>query len=444
MAQKPEEIISYFSSLPTLSTIEIPADKLIHAFEGNKRFPESLLQKFISVNKKSLSFLGIDASISQIGYKLKLILSTSRFTGSAPLISPADGKKFSDFNVTGRYGEELGELLSLIDDSITPEYSESLTLFTNSSHKPPIYIECCKFLDKYLEARRFRWTKFDSEMRIQRHPNGGTLWDKYAVDTATDPFSKLSFPNRCNILEVNHIEWQQINYVLGIAISHLELYKTPVKARLSYLDKISFLKRILMDSPKRKTNVLQGRMSDPKVIKELKEIGNLILNSETNLKLAWRVDYADFFEKYVQYLVSAVAKRKGGTFYPNIHFPIVGKKPKWGLAYLEPDMVLKRGDSKVIIDAKYKSHMYNWNDYSDDLKDSFRHDLHQIMAYSSFVNTGEKSILLIYPFFSFVQHRMTAQSPLDSTVVNITLVGIPISKKEVVNVEAKLSELIKL
>ena len=129
MAQKPEEIISCFSSLPTLSTIEIPADKLIHAFEGDKRYPESLLQKFISVNKKSLSFLGIDASISQIGYKLKLILTTSRFTGCAPLISPADGKKFSDFNVTGRYGEELGELLSLIDDSITPEYSESLTLF---------------------------------------------------------------------------------------------------------------------------------------------------------------------------------------------------------------------------------------------------------------------------------------------------------------------------
>jgi 5-methylcytosine-specific restriction endonuclease McrBC regulatory subunit McrC len=51
----------------------------------------------------------------------------------------------------------------------------------------------------------------------------------------------------------------------------------------------------------------------------------------------------------------------------------------------------------VFIDAKYKSNLYNKFDQSELLKEGHRHDLHQIMAYSSFSKTNFKYGFLCYP-----------------------------------------------
>ncbi len=49
------------------------------------------------------------------------------------------------------------------------------------------------------------------------------------------------------------------------------------------------------------------------------------------------------------------------------------------------------------IEAKYKSHLYNKFGVSELLKDDYRRDLHQLLAYSSFNTAKEKTVFLCYP-----------------------------------------------
>ena len=184
-------------------------------------------------------------------------------------------------------------------------------------------------------------------------------------------------------------------------------------------------------------------MSDPYIIKQLKDLANIILSNKTNEKLAWRMDYAEFFERYVQYLLGGVARKKGAREIDNPHYGISStSRPAWGLSYLEPDLILQKEDDQYVIDAKYKSHIFNWDDETEDLKDTFRHDFHQILAYCSFNNMRTKKAMLVYPFSEFVSRRLRINSSLTHSDAYVYLVGIPLEKAKIRETQEKLSELI--
>lgn len=438
-----EEAKKLFSNIKTLSVIEIPADRLLRAFNWkDKNYPESFLQKFISLNNKTLDFLGITASINQNNYKFSLVLSTSNNIGVAPIYSPSTGKPVFDIIISGRYNGEVGELMSLLGDSIQPEYSDTLLLTSKTSQKPPLYLESCRFIDKYIEAQRYKWQKFTSDIKTQKAANGGTFWDKYALSTACNPLAFNVFVNRCNTLTTNHNEWNKLNYVLVLAINILSSKQAPIRVKFSYAEKIKLLKRNLEELKTQETNRLSIKASDPAVIKDLKLIGNILLDEETNQSLAWRMDYALFFERFVQYLFNDVSKKKNGTAFCNKHYSIYGDKPKWALSYLEPDIVVQKDDVQFIIDAKYKSHVLNWREYSDDLKEEFRHDLHQVLAYSSFSRQENKHVILAYPSSSFVKHKITIKTPLNATETTLFIVGIPLEKSQIEESKKQLSGII--
>ena len=430
MASK-DESINLFPRLSTLDTIKIPAERLIVIFKEDKRYPESILQKFISINRQSFDFLGITPSIEPNDYRYNLLLTTSNKIGVAPIYSPKH-KPFGDIVVGGRYNEEVGELIPLLGDYISPEYSDSLKLNRATQQTPPIYLECCRFIDKYLEARRFHWQKFSSSSLIEHLPNAGTDWNRYALGIASDPQSLFSFQNRRNILTTEHIEWRKINFVLLIAIEILSSHNTPIRVRTQYRETIEMLSRAIEKNSTIPTEELITRASEPTVIKDLKSIGNLILDGHVNQSVAWRMDYAEFFERYVQYLFASVARRKGCSAHCNEHFSISGKsKPRWGLSYLEPDLVLQKEGFQYVIDAKYKSHIFNWREESDDLKTNYRHDLHQVIAYSSFSQSSHRNVMLVYPFNEFFHRVLEVRSPLDYTSVSVNLVGVPMEKKSI-------------
>ncbi len=441
MASK-DGFVNLFPRLSTLDTVKVSAEKLIVAFKEDKRYPESFLQKFITVNRHSFDFLGITPSVEQVDYRYNLVLTTSKNIGTAPIFSPRH-KPFCDIVVSGRYNEEVGELIPLLGDYISPEYSDKLKLTKTCQQTPPIYLECCRFIDKYVEARRFKWQKFSIVAQIQNSPNSGTDWNRYAVDISSNPLSFSTFYNRRNILTTEHVEWRKLNYVLLIAIDILSSHSTPIRARMQYREQVNTLSRIVDKSETIPTEELITHASEPKVIKELKAIGNLILQGHVNQSIAWRMDYAEFFERYVQYLFTSVARRKGCFAYDNEHFSISGKsKPRWGLAYLEPDLVLQKDGVQYVIDAKYKSHIFNWTETSDDLKEAFRHDFHQVIAYSSFSQAQHRKAMLVYPFNDFFHRVVDVRSPLDPTTVSVSLVGIPIGKKPLNETVDKLASII--
>ena len=219
---------------------------------------------------------------------------------------------------------------------------------------------------------------------------------------------------------------------------------TPLRSKSPYLSKIAVLSKQYNVHSLKPVSTITTRMSDPKVIKETKEIGLRILRNNISSKLAWRIDYAEFYERYVQYILKQVAGSKGAFLESNKIFPIRGEKTPWALSYLEPDAVMYKDDIQYIIDAKYKSHMYNVNRIGEELKESFREDLHQVLAYSSFGGNKQKHVMLIYPSNVFVSRELVLYSGLNGYSAKAYLVGIPLKKSDLEEIKKNLSNIIRL
>lgn len=432
-----------FGKIPTLSTITWSSDKLKQSWKWRARSMESVMQRFIELNRKNLEYLGISGSIVSEEGKPCLRLTTSKYIGAIPIKSPVNGKEVGDLVVAGRFGENASELITLLDNTIKPDYSDEFHLVQDSQMTPPIFIECCKYIDTYIEVERINWRKFDNVVKVQRQASSSTLWGEYAIRTAQNPLEFSTFHNKCNVLTTDHEEMAQLNYILTLAIAELESVRVPIRTRTAYSSKVSLLKSRLYDKSIKATEKIRIRMSDPFLVKQLKKIGLLILNNKTNEKLAWRMDYAEFFERYVQYLLRDVSVKKGARTIDNPHYVAkTQRKPTWSLGYLEPDLIIQKNELQIVVDAKYKSHIFNWNDRSDDLKETFRHDLHQILAYCSFNNMPTKQAMLVYPFTDFTYHKMKLTSPLSRTDADVYLVGIPLEKSKLEEVKEKISEIV--
>ena len=52
----------------------------------------------------------------------------------------------------------------------------------------------------------------------------------------------------------------------------------------------------------------------------------------------------------------------------------------------------------IVIDAKYKSHIFNSESASQELKEEHRRDIHQLLAYTTFTKNKNKIGILCYPY----------------------------------------------
>ena len=433
----------FIKQLYTLDTFSFAFNELNKEWGCDKRYGVDALQRFLFINQRAMDYLDVKAEIEVRGNDPYLKLRTSQYAGSVPMMSPKDGKPCGDLCIGGRFGEDISELLSVVGESLLPEYNDVLPPLTSSMLEPPLYFECCNFIDKFLEVENSRWHKFDVVDKLERIPTSGTRWDVYALNSY-DPTKVFCYPNRSNKLNPFHKEFCQMLAVLQICFVELKKPQTPMRSRITYATKIDRLKakydgKESMDHP----TEFMIHASDPLAVKEAKHIANIILQNKRTHKRAWRIDYSEFFELYVQYIFGEVAKSSMAKSMCNAHFSVTGQRPMWALHYLEPDLILQKDDTQYVLDAKYKSHMFNVNDTSDELKDTFRHDLHQILAYCSFNAMTTKKAMLVYPFNDFTYRMMHITSPLTHSDAQICLVGIPLKKSMIEEVKEKINRIVK-
>lgn len=429
--------------LPILQTNKIPFLELNNVWSEDKRYPETAIQKFILRNTQILDFLDIATVGEYFDNKYFLKLTTSKYIGCVPILSPKTGLPCGNLIVTGRFGEDISELLSVIGQFVEPEFCDKYKLGIGSYIKPPLYFECQNFIDQYIEAKKYKWRKFENIEIIQSRPKSSTNWDKYA-ERNYDPKNTFKYPNKCNILSKNHKEWQELNYVLDLSINEILSTRTPKRSRAAYISKITSLQNTYDRASLSIVNEIKPHMSDPIVIKKLKAVGNRVLQNNSSSQNAWRLDFAEFFERFVQYLMTEVAKTKGARIKCNPHFNISGQRPNWALKYIEPDIILDKDECQYIIDAKYKAHMYEVNGDGDLLRDTFRSDFHQVLAYSSFGGAKKKNVMLIYPSDYFVSRELNAFSSINGYSCKAILVGIPLKKSELDNTQKNLAQLITM
>ena len=430
------------NKLYTLDTFSFPYRELNKEWGCDKRYGMDALQRFLLLNHRAFDFLGVLAEVEVIGNDPFLKLYTSQYAGSVPLLSPRDGKPCGDMCIGGRFGEDISELLSMVGDTLLPEYNDALPPLTSSILEPPLYFECCNFIDKWIEVERSRWHKFDVVERTEHNPTSATRWDVYALKSY-DPANIFNYPNRTNKLKPLHTEFCQLLSVLMLCFRELKKPQIPMRSRIAYGTKIAHL-QAKYDESQTLTPPLEfvAHASDPMAVKEAKHIANIILQNKRTNKRAWRIDYSEFFERFVQYVFGEVAKSCMAKTICNPHYSVSGNRPTWALHYLEPDLIVQKEDKQFVLDAKYKSHMFNWNDTSDELKDTFRHDLHQILAYCSFNSMTTKKAMLVYPFMEFAYHKMHLSSPLTRSDADVYLIGLPLVKNQLEEVKERLNELL--
>lgn len=279
----------------------------------------------------------------------------------------------------------------------------------------------------------------------QSHPCSSTNWSKYSIQSI-NPDNALKFENKKNILSREHKEWQELIYVLNIAIYEFESIKTPLSIRLRCFSVVSALKRYLnVHSCIKPITKFQLHSYEPAIIGELKTNANKLLEHNTENSKSWRIDSAELFERYVQYIMIQIGKINNANVICNNKFTITGNHlPTWTLRYLEPDIIFNKKDALYFVDAKYKSHMLNLQSSSGILKEAFREDLHQILAYSSFDTSKYKSSILIYPCDKLKILKLDAINNIKDIHNYIYLIGIPFTTVGYNNLVKQLSEVLKL
>jgi hypothetical protein len=410
---------------------------------ADKRIIGQYLQKFIDYNTKQFKFLGVQPYIIGSDQSTALTFRSSGFIGSIPLRASDTGKQIGDFVVMPRFTgrdrfEDYIEILNLLGTEISPKVIDSLPLASGKNFRPPLYLEAVKFITALEKLTMRPWRKFDNMEKVSSQPSGQINWTKY-INNEYKVENIIKFPTRTNVLSEYHTEYSEIRYVFDICKSELLSANTPQRIKNTLRNKLSFLEERLYYHKPKATNKIIIKFSDSPSVKFCKEQANRILNFNFVDSTAWRVDFSDVFEKFIQYIFKETAKEIGGRLYSNFKFHSrTSKHYSWELKHIEPDAIFQKENVLVFIDAKYKSNLYNKYDQSELLKEDHRRDLHQIMAYSSFSKTDFKFGFLCYPSNQIELKSIHYENGINETANTILILGVPLKKESVNDIKRLL------
>lgn len=397
----------------------------------DNRYVASHFNRFQRLNHEALTFLDIDVHLSGENDD-SIILTPGPYVGMAPIRSVSDGMLFGTISVKSQYQDKLNEILPLLGKTFTPEFEPSMQLGQEAQIDAPILMECLNYMRLFKESLKKPWQRFSVEEMAEKRPNGGTDWVRY-VQESYNPEMALVFHNRNNLLTTDHTEWRKLTYVLQLCLDQLHKYALQHNCSgILDLSTLNMLERYVQIQPQMAVIEFSPRKSDPIHIQVLKEKANLILKCKTNLRCAWRVNFAEFFERYCQHICTVAARMSGAVIETNPKINIGGYRPSWTLRYLEPDIVLRRGTETFVLDAKYKNHLLYTNvKNTDEIKEEFRRDLHQIMAYTGLYGGANLRAAIIYPCNELQKDdpiAMTIERPGCGGNARVWLLGTPIEK----------------
>lgn len=411
---------------------------------ADKRIIGQYLQKFIEYNSEQFKFLGVQPFLIGSDQNIAISFRTSGFIGSIPLRASDTGKQIGDFVVMPRFTgkdrfEDYIEILNLLGSEISPEVLDSLPLVSGKNFRPPLYLEVVKFIASLEKLVMKPWRKFDNMEKVSTQPTGQINWSRY-IENEYKVENRLKFPTSKNILSEFHPEYSSIRHVFDICKREILSSNTPQRIKITLKNQLTFLEEKLYYHKPIQTKKIAIRFSDSPAVKACKEQANKILNFNLVDSTAWRVDFSDVFEKFVQYIFREVAKETGGRLYSNFKFQ--SRTPKhysWELKHIEPDAIYQKENFLVFIDAKYKSNLYNKFGQSEILKEDHRHDLHQIMAYSSFSKTDSKFGFLCYPSDQIEIKNIQYRNGINETKITILVLGLPMKKESISGIKRFLA-----
>jgi len=405
--------------LPDSSTRSVPAEFLVRG--AGTRDPAGqqarLSTQFVERNQSAFAVLGTSVQPRYDGTSVSLQFSTTTNIGAAPLRSPTSGQFDYGLVVRPRFDwPGIGPMLADMGWRVIPAPLR-MPLLPRSERKVPPWVISTVVLARVEAMLAQLVRRFDLVSEERRAPRGRVHWSRYGTrELARARFLQVpcTFPD----LRDDRLLRGALRFTLERQHDSL----------LGQVGMGSFVARLL----ERCDSMLSG-FSDvaPRAPSPLEfdawlrgplraeafeygieamrwTVDERGLGGVSDLDgLPWKMSMEEFFEAWVETLLAALARQIGGVVRTGRQrqtiAPIAWRPPYLGSQkYLLPDVVLERGDTTIIIDAKYKTHWEEmqtrrWRELEEELRERHRADLLQVLAYANLATTSRVTVCLAYP-----------------------------------------------
>ncbi|MDP9236235.1 MAG: hypothetical protein M3P30_02365 [Chloroflexota bacterium] len=401
------------------STTRIAGSALLPGSASRDPNPQiaRLCSQFIAANRTTLSH--IDAEIDQQydGSRVELVVRTHTKVGAVSLISPTTGRHDYGLVVKPRFEwSGLGPMLSDMGWRVIPS-PLALPLLPRSDRKIPPWVLSTIVLFR-LEALLDRLERrFEVVDELRTAPRGSVNWTAYATRYISRA-QFLNVPCRFPDLRDDRALKAAIRFTLQKQLQGLDGQRAAGVFVVRLLELCQSLLERVRDTPPRQPGPreldawFRGPLRTDTFRDGLQAIEWTVddrgLAGLSDLQgLPWAMSMDSFFEAWSEAVLVEVARKIGGTLRSGRKretlAPLSWEPPYLGSQkYLLPDLMLERGDTTIIVDAKYKEHWEEmqdrpWGQLEDELRERHRADLLQVLAYGNLTTSPRILLCLAYP-----------------------------------------------
>jgi len=373
---------------------------------------------FLRLNERGLAALDVSARIVPSAPEPTIELSPGGRTGAIPLRSAQTGSIAAGLIVSPRFGwSGIGQVMAQTGWSAAPEFLD-LPLVPGSAREIPPWVLAGPVIARLAELLRNLGRGYEILEEERSAPRGRIIWPKYLTSSlATGKWHRL--PCRFPDLARDPVLRRALRWALERVRGELVAVggRDPIARDLSEMARLLLLGLLDVAPVEPRSGDLQRRLKlevgmDRAMRTGIEALGWVVdergLGGGRELDgLSWQLPLDQLWERYVESVVRGEVSKEGGevlvgrlgqTTIP-LHWSQPGLR---SLGHLVPDIVIRRGRSIRIVDAKYKAHLADldeagWRVASEELRSAHRADLHQVLAYASVFEAEKVTASLVYP-----------------------------------------------
>jgi McrBC 5-methylcytosine restriction system component len=378
----------------------------------------SFAESFERINRSALAALDVSIQFGSGPEGATVQLVPGGRTGAVPLRSGQTGHVVGGFLVEPRFGwPGVGQVLAETGWHALPEFP-SLPLVPGSAREVPPWVLAGPVLARLSALLRSLRRSYHENEAILSQPRGRILWDRYRAESLSRGHwhrIPCRFPDlAADPLLRRHIRWATDRI-------HRDLLlvggRDPIALGLAGLAALLLEQLIDVPAQKPRRDELQRRLVQARAVGDALQRGIEALGwivDERGLGggrqsdgLAWSLPLDGLWESYVESWARREAAKTGAT----VKVARLGEtvfRLDWSeathrsLGHLAPDIVVRRGRSVQIIDAKYKAHLveldeHGWRRFAEETREAHRADLHQVLAYAGLFEADDVTATLVYP-----------------------------------------------
>lgn len=426
-------------------------------FLGKNRDPGwgTFLDGFLARNRAALQALSLEPRVVAGRDGIRLELHPGQRAGAIPLQSPMTGQVAGGVVISPRFGwAGVGRVLSATGWGSGPEFL-NLPLVPGSGREVPPWVLAGPVLKRLADLLDNLRPGYRERIEIRNHPRGQIQWGTYL--TKQLPSGRWHhLPCKFSELDIDSRLRQAIRWTLERLRGDLNASGGRDTVALSLISQIIHLLGYVIDVPSRRPSrgeldrdLAGGTMASHALREGLRAMGWIadergLGGGRTSDGLAWTLPLEELWERYVERIVRDEAARSGGQVrvgrLGETVVPLPWSDPtQCALGHLVPDFVVRRSNSIEIVDAKYKAHFADldsthWMAFTEEAKESFRADLHQVLAYAAVVGiTATTMTTLLYPVQQALfdelrlrsRDRVVAQIPVGIHSLKLQMRAIP-------------------